>query len=294
MRLYFFSSFFLLILLALGAQAQIVEGIVYNEKEEAISYVNIGVAGTTFGTISREDGSFKLRNLDLYKEQNLTFSAIGYESKVISISDLLNRADEIRIVLKEHVYEGEEILVEANRISVKTIGPQKRPSDGYSIILNSTGGSAMGLLFNMKERPFRIDRASIYVIAPEEMEAQLRVRFYEVGEDGLPGEEFTPTNILDKQKIKDGRFWVDLTPYDIRYNLSFYIVFEWVHSDEVLEIFERRLEQRITSLDFERFLSIAFRTGANRSGFSSIVRHGSQDKWQKVDLMPLISVELTY
>ena len=294
MRLYLFATILLVILLAEGVQAQTIEGVVFNEKEETVAYVNIGVAGTAFGTISREDGSFKLRNLDQYKEQNLMFSAIGYESKVIPVSSLLNQAGEIRIVLKEHVYVGEEILVQASRISVKTIGPKKRPSDGYSIILNSTGGSAMGLLFNLEERPFRINRASIYVIAPQEMEAQLRVRFYEVGEDGLPGEEFTPVNILDKQTIKDGRFWVDLTPYDIRYNRSFYLVFEWVHSDEVLDAFERQLEQGITSLDFERLLSISFRTGANRSGFSSIVRHGSQGKWQRVDLMPLISVELTY
>lgn len=68
--------------------AQVVEGLVIDRATmKALPYVNIALLGSTTGTVSKFDGSFRI-DLTENKENgdSLAFSIIGYEKKVISAS----------------------------------------------------------------------------------------------------------------------------------------------------------------------------------------------------------------
>ncbi len=45
-----------------------------------IAYVNVGIKGTNIGTASYKNGTFEITVPVTYKNQALTFSAIGYET----------------------------------------------------------------------------------------------------------------------------------------------------------------------------------------------------------------------
>jgi len=58
---------------------------------QPLSFVNIGVKGTRYGTASNSTGNFVLNIPDKYKNGIIRFSCIGYEAKERSIKELLNQ-----------------------------------------------------------------------------------------------------------------------------------------------------------------------------------------------------------
>ena len=67
---------FIVISYSLSAQ---IKGVVVDENNKPIPYVNIWIENENIGTTSEEDGSF---NLDIKnQDKNLIFSAIGFEFK---------------------------------------------------------------------------------------------------------------------------------------------------------------------------------------------------------------------
>ncbi|MCF6270705.1 MAG: DUF5686 and carboxypeptidase regulatory-like domain-containing protein [Melioribacteraceae bacterium] len=82
-----------------------------NETDKPISFVNIGVKGTYFGTSSNEFGQFKLALKN--GTHNLIFSCVGYETKTIAVtmpndSEVLINLKPISIVLPEVIVNAEE------------------------------------------------------------------------------------------------------------------------------------------------------------------------------------------
>lgn len=58
---------------------------------QPLSFVNIGVKGTRYGTASNSTGDFVLNIPDKYENGIVRFSCIGYEAKEMSIKELINQ-----------------------------------------------------------------------------------------------------------------------------------------------------------------------------------------------------------
>lgn len=58
-----------------------------NKSKEPISFVNIGILGENFGTVSDEEGRFNLELKDKFNNDILRLSCIEYEDLNIIISD---------------------------------------------------------------------------------------------------------------------------------------------------------------------------------------------------------------
>jgi TonB-dependent receptor len=81
------------------AQSLKITGKVVNEKNEPVQGVSIQVTGGN-GTSSASDGSFQL-NLNSGAKYELSFSAVGYETKIISEVELLpGQLNELNVTLK--------------------------------------------------------------------------------------------------------------------------------------------------------------------------------------------------
>lgn len=278
---------------------QSIQGIVVDESGKEIPYVNIGKEGTSYGTVSYEDGTFKLKLDRAYIQDSLTFSAIGYISKKVPVSEL-SRMQFPKVVLETKTYEIEEVFVEGKRLRSKTIGPRKSSFDTALLMISEQGGSAMGLKISPKKDLFKISRASVFLKASDSTRFQLRIRFFE-DNNGLPGEEFTTQNILINSVVKEGRIWVDLSPYNIYYTDSFFVVFEWVHTKELAEAIQKLLSnldlsfsEMAKSRAKDEVFPVFFRAREGDKRFSPVLRYGSQGEWKESKRRPLFSVVIEY
>lgn len=90
-----------------------IKGKVINlETNEAISFTNIGIEGTLYGTASDEEGNFQLKIPAEYTSKNIFFSAVGYQNKTIPAKDLFNHEFNI-IKLESQSYGIEDINIAA-------------------------------------------------------------------------------------------------------------------------------------------------------------------------------------
>lgn len=105
MKKFFFVVF---IFSSLSLLAQInVEGVVVDNQNEPLSYVNISVNRSNLGTTTDEKGKFQLRIPNRNKAK-LEFSFIGFKTVVVDVS----KANEVlRIVLEEESNDLHEVLI---------------------------------------------------------------------------------------------------------------------------------------------------------------------------------------
>ena len=90
----------------------ILRGKIYNsETFEPVLYANIGINGTTIGTVSNHNGEFQLNISDTVCPSILKISHIGYESQEIETSFLTGQ--QIDFFLKPHVVMLPEVIVSA-------------------------------------------------------------------------------------------------------------------------------------------------------------------------------------
>lgn len=95
--------------------------IVQQDTNEPVSYVNIGVVRTHFGTVSDENGHFQITIPERLSADSLRFSIIGFYSRTFLISDLMDQEDLV-IELTEQSYTMESIAVDASRLREKRVG----------------------------------------------------------------------------------------------------------------------------------------------------------------------------
>ena len=75
-----------------GKIVKTIKGKVINlNTNEAISYTNIGLEGTFYGTASDGDGNFLLKIPEEFSAKNIYFSAVGFKNKVFPVKDLFEK-----------------------------------------------------------------------------------------------------------------------------------------------------------------------------------------------------------
>jgi len=100
------------------AQTAKLTGKITNSKNETLSSVSVKITGAG-GTSSDADGRFVL-TLEIGKKYELTFSAVGYETKTITDAEVLsNQVNELNIVLEIKATAGENVVVTGRRNSAR-------------------------------------------------------------------------------------------------------------------------------------------------------------------------------
>ena len=103
-------------------QAQEMRGIVVDSTDGMpVAYTNIGIAGADIGTVSKENGEFSLAIETEFAKDTVLFSAIGYESRKVAISEL--RANvQTKVLMLRKTYELAEVCVKPIKSREKTLG----------------------------------------------------------------------------------------------------------------------------------------------------------------------------
>ena len=182
------------------------KGKVVDEKNQPIPYVNIGVQNEAMGTTSEEDGTFYL---PLKETKNLVFSALGYEKRVVK-SDAAHT-----VQLQSTTYTLHEITV-LNKKETRVM----ETGSGEGIAQAFESGPKMDARFfsyNSKIKKHRyIKRVSLFTESNLE-EATVKLHFYTVTPEGLPGEEMVAKDLLFQVKKGSRKTYFDVS----KYNLSF-------------------------------------------------------------------------
>src|SRR6056297_244099 len=93
--------------------AQTIKGKVVNKAtNEVVSYINIGIEDTFYGTASDEEGNFQLKIPEEMTSGDIYFSAIGYKSEKFPVANLFDREFNI-IKLEPQSYDIENVDVAA-------------------------------------------------------------------------------------------------------------------------------------------------------------------------------------
>jgi len=143
--------FFLSAFISLDVYCQVLSGRITDEENNPIPHANIIINNSKRGTSSDKNGSFKIKDIDLNKINEITVSYIGYKTNKITINP--GNTKDIKIVLVKDAFSVKEVLIEAKKeeyfesillpIRVKSIDSieiRHMPSNSSAKMFNNISG----------------------------------------------------------------------------------------------------------------------------------------------------------
>lgn len=273
------SSIALLFSLSLLAKDNFIEGVVLNENKEKLGYVNIGIIGTSQGTVSDENGGFKLFFSETMNTQDtIRFSSIGYVHQDFSIKELQSQ-DFITIKMLTKSTTLSEVVVMPDFEKTKTKGSKRtktRMNVFYSISSqpNQNLGAEIGRKFKIRKTT-QLKKLRFFIAKNNFDTVRFRINVYHL-KKRKPSENILSQNII-KEVVggKSGWIEVDLTPYRILSKKSVVVGVEWIYHSKK-----------------GKYLTLPIALAKKGPHF---YKYGSQNKWKSYPTMSsAMELELAY
>ena len=170
-----------------------VKGIVVDENDKPIPYVNIWVENENIGTTSEEDGRFSIDTND--KNKNLFFSIIGFEKKTVKA----NQAS--KVVLQPITNELDEVVI-FNKKETKEIQIGIVENTIFQAFDNGPKNDIKFFPYNPKYNKTKYIK-QVKIATDSKIEAAtLKLHFFAVDENGFPGSELLKKDLI--VTIKNG------------------------------------------------------------------------------------------
>ena len=217
-----------------------VKGIVVDESGKPIPYVNIWVENEDIGTTSEENGEFSIA---ADENKTLVFSAIGFET----LKAKLNESG--KVVLKSIAYQLDEVLIQ-KRIGKDQIEIGKYKKRNINLYYGTATQPTIIAKFiapteDIKKHPF-IDNISFLTLSMIN-NAKIKVRFFEVAQDGSPGLDYSDDIILVSVKNGKQNNKLDLKDKNIIIpDKGLFIAFEWMIIEENKYSYEYTIDEENT------------------------------------------------
>lgn len=234
-----FSSLFFLLSFSLIAQ---VSGVVKDSLTgKPIPFVNIWVENENIGTNSEIDGSFLL---EAKEEKRIIFSALGYETKIIKLSESLN------VLLKPKEYELKEVVLKASS-KKKQIKVGEFESNGFRYHLNYNY-NAVFFKYSEKIYNYPYIKEVKFVSISDIKKATIRIRIVEADTSKIFGKDILMQELIIT--VKKGR---EVNKIDLsKFNLvvpenGFYVIFEKLLINENKYCFEYSYKDKIGKKKFK-------------------------------------------
>ncbi len=223
----------LLLFIGFTVSAQ-VKGVVVDENDKPISYVNIWVENENIGTTSEENGTF---SINATSDKNLIFSALGYDKKTVKASETQ------KVVLIVDAIKIDEVVI-AKKYGTKEIEIGKVKIETYQAFDNGPRIDAKFFPYNIKYKKTKFIK-QVTVFTDSEIErASIKLHFYSVDENGFPGEEMMSKDFLVSVKKGVKKTYFDLSDLNLRMPKSGIFV-----GYEKLIIEKNKLEKTVTDLN---------------------------------------------
>jgi hypothetical protein len=164
-----------------------IKGVVIDSLSgEPIPYVNIWVENEAIGTTSEANGTFEIQTA---AGKNLVFSVLGYQRKYLAAKENMT------VLLSETTMNLKEVVL-VNKKATKFVEIGKTPNTIKQAFDN-------GPKMNAKFFPYQssyaktkfIQKITVYTDSKIE-DALVKIHLYEVDENGFPGNELLPKELL--------------------------------------------------------------------------------------------------
>ncbi len=222
----FWLLFGLLLSVSLAAAQEFTARVV-DPQGRGISYANIGIVGTSRGTVSDKDGYFMWPQAVLSEEERVRISAIGFADRNFSGFDffsLVAKAEEIS--LQTRIYQMPTVNVESSKGVVKLIGnPPNKVTANYRVN-TSLAGSEIGIKVKAPKGPYAIRKFAIHVAEIKRDRVNFRLNIYEYRGDTI-GERVNTKNIL-LQIHQTGMNTFDLSTYNLSTQGDVFVSLEYI------------------------------------------------------------------
>jgi hypothetical protein len=211
-----------------------VKGIVVDENNKPISYVNIWAENENIGTTSEENGSFLINVNDA---KNLVFSALGYEKKTVKA------AEAEKVILKETTFKLDEVVI-AKRFETRKLEIGNVKNETYQAFDNGPRIDAKFFPYNPKHKKTKYIK-QVTIFTDSEIEsATIKIHFYSVDSNGFPGDELLTKDFLVSVKKGVKKTYFDITDLNLRMPKTGIFI-----GYEKLIIEKNKLEKTITDLN---------------------------------------------
>jgi hypothetical protein len=218
--------FWILITTNIIANGQIISGLITDENNNPLPFVNIGIVDKNKGTVSTDRGEFQINITNHDKNEILRFSSVGYKTHDIQINDLRTSAiQKQHIILSSKSYEIDEVSVEASQIKTFFIG-SKKPGKTSWAWYNLMNGAEIGRLVKNGDK-IALHDFHFHIKETNCDSILYRVKFYNIDNE-LPD---TITNSKEIFFISFKNYgWenIDLRKYRIIINNDFIVTLETI------------------------------------------------------------------
>ena len=230
------NKFYFLLLISISFFAQ-TKGVVVDESCKPIPYVNIWVENESIGTTSEENGEFTIADSE---NKTLVFSAVGFET----LKAKLNETG--KVVLKAITYQLDEVVIQ-KRIGKDQIEIGKFKKRDVKMFYGTGVQPSILAKFiaptqDIKTHPF-VDNITFSTFSNIN-NAKIKIRFYEVAQDGSPGLDYSDDIIIVSVKNGKQNNRLDLKDKNIIIpDKGLFIAFEWMIIEENKYTYEYTLDE---------------------------------------------------
>ncbi len=249
-----------------------------SESQEAISYAHIGVKNKNIGTISKEDGSFKLVSINdsLQLPVEVWFSCIGYKTKFVRVDK--SNYNNLIVTLEKQSFELDEVVIgvkSKSKLKSSKLGGFKKSkfTTGNANTSNYGKGEEYGIKIKTNGNNYRIKSINFHTKYNSMDSVLFRLNLYKLSEDGFPEK-----SLLNEQlfvKSYKNQKWISKNLEDVH----LYIDEDIVVSIEPIKFW----------YDNEKYIEL-FYTHCKKCG-DSFHKASSFSKWEK-NKMPAFAIYL--
>jgi hypothetical protein len=194
---------------------QLQTGTVFSSKTNSgIAFVNIGIIGRDFGTVSDQSGKFTITLENIYDNDSLRFSMIGYESRSVLVRQF--KENPVKdVYLTPKTYYLQEVKVVYRRPRKIILGTPVYTDHPWAGFPQNDLGSEMGVKVNIR-KPVKLIDLNLNVAVCTYDSVTYRLNIYQSdGQKGYKNILTEPIYIsFSKDKIKNVLTF-DLRKYSI-------------------------------------------------------------------------------
>ena len=216
------NKFYFLLLNSISFFAQ-TKGVVIDESGKPIPYVNIWVENENIGTTSEENGEFSIADAE---NKILVFSAVGFGT----LKAKLNKSG--KVVLKAIAYQLDEVVIQKrigkDQIEIGEFKKRDVKMFYGTGIQPSILAKFIAPTQDIKTHPF-VDNITFSTFSNIN-NAKIKIRFYEVAQDGSPGLDYSDDIIIVSVKNGKQNNRLDLKDKNIKYEFIKHIKYNSEHT----------------------------------------------------------------
>lgn len=219
------------------SSAATIHGKVRDSLGNAVAYVNVGIVGTVWGTVTNSRGEYKIftgEKFEWMATDSVRFSAIGYYDRTVALPKIVgDEMIDISVVMSVRQYSLAEVPV----ISPSLVRDVKGNSNTTTTMSNNMAisgqpgqnlGAEVGRKFNLGDGVNLLQKLNFYIKYCNYDTVVLRVNIYKM-RSGKPAERLVNENLV-YTVVNHRKGWVtfDLSEKEIVIQEPVVIALEWI------------------------------------------------------------------